>query len=61
VKEDYYNRLFLARSYWQAVFSPNLVIQPDISVVCNPEKLAEAGCVGAPDLVVKIVSRYSLP
>ncbi len=32
------------------------VVQPDICVICDPEKLDELGCVGAPDLVVEILS-----
>ncbi len=32
------------------------VVQPDISVVCDEDKLDQAGCVGAPDLVVEIIS-----
>ena len=32
------------------------VVQPDICVVCDPAKLDELGCVGAPDLVVEILS-----
>lgn len=32
------------------------VVQPDISVICNPNKLDEKGCKGAPDLVVEILS-----
>ncbi len=32
------------------------VVQPDIIVVCDPEKLQAKGCVGAPDLVVEILS-----
>lgn len=32
------------------------VVQPDLCVVCNPEKLDELGCVGAPDLIVEILS-----
>ncbi len=32
------------------------VVQPDIIVVCNPEKLDERGCMGAPDLVVEVQS-----
>ncbi|MCC5932336.1 MAG: Uma2 family endonuclease [Cyclobacteriaceae bacterium] len=34
----------------------NTVVQPDICVVCDPEKIDELGCVGAPDLVVEILS-----
>lgn len=32
------------------------VVQPDISVICNREKITEKGCVGAPDLIVEVLS-----
>lgn len=32
------------------------VVQPDISVVCDSHKLDDAGCIGAPDLIVEIIS-----
>ena len=32
------------------------VLQPDISVICNPVKIDKRGCIGAPDLVVEILS-----
>lgn len=32
------------------------VVQPDISVICDPSKLDEKGCIGAPDLIVEILS-----
>lgn len=32
------------------------VVQPDICVICDLSKLDEKGCVGAPDLVVEILS-----
>lgn len=32
------------------------VVQPDIVVICDPGKLDEQGCIGAPDLVVEILS-----
>jgi Uma2 family endonuclease len=32
------------------------VVQPDICVVCDPAKLDELGCVGAPDLIIEILS-----
>jgi Uma2 family endonuclease len=31
-------------------------VEPDISVVCDPKKLSDAGCNGAPDWVIEIVS-----
>ena len=32
------------------------VVQPDICVVCDPAKLDERGCIGAPDLIVEVNS-----
>jgi Uma2 family endonuclease len=32
------------------------VVQPDICVVCDRSKLDERGCLGAPDLIVEILS-----
>lgn len=32
------------------------VVQPDICVICDSTKLDEAGCIGAPDLIVEITS-----
>ena len=32
------------------------VVQPDICVVCDPSKIDEKGCIGAPDLVIEIQS-----
>ena len=31
-------------------------VQPDISVICDMDKLKEKGCVGAPDWIIEIVS-----
>lgn len=32
------------------------VVQPDISVICDPEKIDDAGGKGAPDLIIEILS-----
>jgi Uma2 family endonuclease len=32
------------------------VVQPDISVICDPSKLDVKGCIGSPDLIVEILS-----
>ena len=32
------------------------VVQPDICVVCDLSKLDENGCIGAPDLIVEVIS-----
>ncbi len=32
------------------------VVQPDLSVICNINKLIDKGCYGAPDLIIEILS-----
>ncbi|OQX80374.1 MAG: hypothetical protein B6D61_02095 [Bacteroidetes bacterium 4484_249] len=32
------------------------VVQPDIVVICDKDKIDERGCIGAPDLIVEILS-----
>ena len=32
------------------------VVQPDICVICDPSKLDERGCIGAPDWIIEILS-----
>lgn len=32
------------------------VVQPDISVICDPRKLDDSGCKGAPDMIIEILS-----
>lgn len=34
-------------------------IEPDISVICDPKKLTEYGCSGAPDWIIEVVSPSS--
>ena len=36
------------------------VVQPDICVVCDMSKLDDKGCIGAPDLVIEVLSPSSL-
>lgn len=33
------------------------VVQPDLCVICDQNKLDDRGCIGAPDLVVEILSK----
>ena len=35
------------------------VVQPDLSVICDPEKLIDKGCMGPPDFIVEILSPYT--
>ncbi len=32
------------------------VVQPDVAVICDPAKLDDAGCRGAPDWVIEVIS-----
>ncbi|MCD7957193.1 MAG: Uma2 family endonuclease [Lachnospiraceae bacterium] len=34
-------------------------VEPDISVICDPEKLTDKGCQGAPDWIIEVVSPAS--
>ena len=50
---------------YSAPFAVNLnaddktYVEPDISVICDPDKLTDRGCSGAPDWIVEIVSPSS--
>ncbi|MEW6609524.1 MAG: Uma2 family endonuclease [bacterium] len=35
------------------------VVQPDIVVVCEMKKLDDRGCLGAPDIIIEILSPYT--
>ena len=39
-----------------AAESVGTVVEPDISVICDGDKLDDIGCKGAPDLVIEIIS-----
>ncbi|MDZ7877198.1 MAG: Uma2 family endonuclease [Saprospiraceae bacterium] len=32
------------------------VVQPDLCIICDENKLDDKGCIGAPDLIVEILS-----
>jgi Uma2 family endonuclease len=35
-------------------------VEPDVSVICDPSKLNDKGCVGAPDWIIEVVSPGSV-
>jgi Uma2 family endonuclease len=47
---------FDVRLFYEEDDSDDTVVQPDVVVVCDPKKLGEEGCRGAPDLAVEILS-----
>jgi Uma2 family endonuclease len=50
-------RLYNKRKSLKANKDIFTVIQPDICIVCDNEKLDDKGCLGAPDLIVEILSQ----
>ena len=44
------------RLFYEEDERDDTVVQPDISIVCDPEKRGSEGCRGAPDFVVEILS-----
>jgi Uma2 family endonuclease len=38
----------------------NNVVQPDLSIVCDKDKLDDKGCNGAPDMIIEILSPSSV-
>jgi Uma2 family endonuclease len=44
------------RLFYEEDESDDTVVQPDISVVCDPDKRGKEGCHGAPDFVAEILS-----
>ena len=37
--------------------SSTTVVQPDLCIICDPEKLKDTGCFGPPDLIIEILSK----
>jgi Uma2 family endonuclease len=35
------------------------VVQPDLCIICDPTKIDEKGCNGAPDMIIEILSPFS--
>lgn len=58
-KCEVYPAPFAVRLFEQDGDSPedvDTMVEPDITVVCDPSKLDDIGCKGAPDLVMEILS-----
>ena len=49
-------RLYDSRKSEKANKDVYSVVQPDICIICDLEKLDDKGCIGAPDLVIEILS-----
>ena len=51
----------LPNSPWESAEDSPTVVQPDICVICDRSKIVEAGCVGAPDFIIEILSPSTSP
>jgi Uma2 family endonuclease len=47
---------FSVRLFPEEDGSDDTVVEPDITVVCDPSKLDDRGCNGAPDFIIEIMS-----
>ena len=47
--------VFFPKQQSQDMNTVTTVVQPDISIICDKNKLIDQGCFGAPDLVVEIL------
>ncbi|MDR2607515.1 MAG: Uma2 family endonuclease [Treponema sp.] len=47
---------FGVRLFPKSDLSDDTYFEPDITVVCNPSKLDDRGCNGAPDMIIEIMS-----
>ena len=53
---EVYPAPFAVRLFPSEDRSDDTVVEPDISVVCDPSRLDDRGCNGAPDFIIEIVS-----
>jgi Uma2 family endonuclease len=53
---EVYSAPFTVRLFPQKDMSDDTVVEPDITVVCDPSKLDDRGCNGAPDLIIEVLS-----
>ena len=49
-------RVFPAPFAVQLHENKKTIVEPDISVICNRDKITEKGCTGAPDWIIEIIS-----
>lgn len=47
------------KNNYEDVSSSKNIVQPDISVICDKNKLTDKGCIGSPDMIVEVVSPYN--
>ena len=51
---------FDVRLFFEEDESDNVIVQPDVFVVCNPEKVfKQKSCNGVPDFIIEVLSEWS--
>lgn len=50
--------IFLVKN-GQAWEDTDVVVEPDLCIICDKEKITERGCIGSPDFVLEILSKSS--
>jgi Uma2 family endonuclease len=53
---EVYPAPFAVRLFPEEDGSDDTVVEPDITVICDPSKLDDRGCNGAPDFIIEIIS-----
>jgi len=43
----------------EEIINSKNIVQPDISVICDKNKLTDKGCTGSPDMIVEVISPYN--
>ncbi|WP_297423166.1 Uma2 family endonuclease [Clostridium sp.] len=43
----------------EEVLNSKNIVQPDISLICDKNKLTDKGCTGSPDMIVEVVSPFN--
>ena len=58
-KCEVYSAPFAVRPFEQdgdSLYDVDTMVEPDVSVICDPSKLDDIGCKGAPDFIIEILS-----
>ena len=54
-----FDHIFVSKNEDEIIEDSKNIVQPDISVICDKNKLTDKGCTGSPDMIVEVVSPYN--
>lgn len=49
----------ILKNDYDEILNTKNIVQPDISIICDKNKLTDKGCTGSPDMIVEVVSEYN--